>query len=686
MQEQGQWGQQIQLLVSQGQFQQALSQVRARLQQEPGSAFYWLMLGNIWLACEQWPAAQQAFEQALQSAPDEAGIWSNLGWAQARQLDFEAAAAAYARALRLEPNLPEAWSNLASLQLSQGQYQAAQTSLVRCLALAPQYYPALLLQGRLHLLQDDRPAAIQWLQRLCTAWPQQHEAWRDLSCLQLEAGQLSLAEQTLRQGLPQVAFKAELQMLLGRISGWQGDVEVARVCYAQALQIRPDPLWQFVAATGHPETWFCEAPEAQQKYLDHLAQIFALQSRRPLAPARYLQDGFWLNIDTLWHLAYFTRSNLLPYKQAYAACFARPETPTHSPVTTRTTKEPLHLGVVVTARHEGIFCQLALGLLQALTAHQIQVTFFCRPDPILSRYPAASVQAPAATLMGLAAQIQQAGVDILYHWEVGSDSRNAFLPLLNPAPVQLTSWGTPVTTGLPTLDYYLSSTLLEPPDAQNHYSETLICLATLPGWLVKTAPPPPADADLHLPAGRLYACLQNPLKLSPDFAETLQVIVRQDPEAHILLLQSRSAWVTQRAQRLFAAASERIHWLPLMPRERYLQVLQQANVVLDTFFYSGGQTTDDALSLGLPIVTLPGNSARSRLCAGRYLQMQIHDALAQDPTHYVQLALAIARRDPAACPLRQAIAAKQDQLFAQERTVSELAEVLWQVAREKNVR
>ncbi|MBF2052190.1 MAG: tetratricopeptide repeat protein [Candidatus Sericytochromatia bacterium] len=686
MQEQMRWSQQIQRLVSQGEFQQALNLVRARLQQEPESAFYWLMLGNIWLACEQWPAAQQAFEQALQYAPDEAGLWSNLGWARARQLDAEAAAAAYARALQLEANLPEAWSNLASLQLSQGQYPAARISLARCLALVPQYYPALLLQSRLALLQGDAPAAIQVLQRLCAAWPQQHEAWRDLSCLQLEAGQLDLAEQTLRQGLPQVAFKAELQMLLGRLAGWQGNLEAANACYAQALQTRSDPLWQFVAAIGHPEIWFAEAPEAQQKYLDHLAQILALQRQQPLAPFRYLQDGFWLNIDTLWHLAYFTRGNLLQYKQAYAACFARPETPPHFPVKPWNPQNLLHLGVVVTARHEGIFCQLALGLLQALTAHQIQVTFFCKPDPILSRYPAASVQLPAATLTGLAAQIQQAGVDILYHWEVGSDSRNAFLPLLNPAPVQLTSWGTPVSTGLPTLDYYLSSTLLEPPDAQNHYSEQLICLETLPGWLVKTAPPPAADEDLHLPVGRLYVCLQNPLKLSPGFAEALQAIVRQDPEAQILLLQSRSPWVTQRAQRLFATVSERIHWLPLMSRERYLQVLQQAQVVLDPFFYSGGQTTDDALSLGLPIVTLPGDSARSRLCAGRYLQMQLHDALARDPAHYVQLALAIARRDPAVCPLRQAIAAKQDQLFAQERTVAELAEVLCQLAREKQVR
>ena len=75
--------------------------------------------------------------------------------------------------------------------------------------------------------------------------------------------------------------------------------------------------------------------------------------------------------------------------------------------------------------------------------------------------------------------VRAARLDVLYYWEIGTDSANYFLPFQRLAPVQCTSWGIQVTSGIPTVDYYLSSALVEPDDATSHYSETLLLADTL---------------------------------------------------------------------------------------------------------------------------------------------------------------------------------------------------------------
>ena len=70
--------------------------------------------------------------------------------------------------------------------------------------------------------------------------------------------------------------------------------------------------------------------------------------------------------------------------------------------------------------------------------------------------------------------------DLLYYWEVGSDTTNYLLPHMRLAPIQCTGWGVPVTSGVPTVDYYLSSRALEAGSNADDYTELLINLEALP--------------------------------------------------------------------------------------------------------------------------------------------------------------------------------------------------------------
>src|SRR5262249_35795987 len=83
--------------------------------------------------------------------------------------------------------------------------------------------------------------------------------------------------------------------------------------------------------------------------------------------------------------------------------------------------------------------------------------------------------------------------DVLYHWQVGSDSFNYFLPCARPATIQVASWGPHVPSGAPPLDSPLSSELIEPPGSEASYTEPLVRLSPLPTYQPPILrPDPPA--------------------------------------------------------------------------------------------------------------------------------------------------------------------------------------------------
>ena len=92
--------------------------------------------------------------------------------------------------------------------------------------------------------------------------------------------------------------------------------------------------------------------------------------------------------------------------------------------------------------------------------------------------------------------------------------------------------------------------------------------------------------------------------------------------------------------------AQRIGFRRFAPKEEFLSLLQEADCVLDPFYFSGGVTTYVALSLGVPVVTLPADLLRSRMTAGIYAQAGVEGCVARSPEHFVELALGLAA-DPA---------------------------------------
>lgn len=255
-------------------------------------------------------------------------------------------------------------------------------------------------------------------------------------------------------------------------------------------------------------------------------------------------------------------------------------------------------------------------------------------------------------------RLQDLQLDLLFITDVGM---NPVLPMLltrRCAPVQVTGWGFPRTSGFPTIDYYLSGDLVEPAHGQEHYSETLVRLSGLPcRFLSDNLAIAPEAAQMgreyfllprELP---LVGCLQTTWKLHPDFDAVLERIARAVPDCLFVFLAPRypelGEPLLRRLQRAAPLAAERLVLLAEPARPEYRVLAGSLDVLLDTPHFGSGISFYDAISTGTPIVTMEGPFLRSRFVAGGYRLMQLEDPpIAADPAAMADLTIALLR-DPA---------------------------------------
>jgi predicted O-linked N-acetylglucosamine transferase (SPINDLY family) len=241
-------------------------------------------------------------------------------------------------------------------------------------------------------------------------------------------------------------------------------------------------------------------------------------------------------------------------------------------------------------------------------------------------------------------------LDVLFYPDIGMASSTYFLAFSRLASVQATSWGHPDTSGLDTMDYYVSAAGNEPGEADEYYAERLVRLDRLPCFYYRTPAtsiPKLSKAELGLPESvTLYGCPQNLFKIHPDFDTVLAAIAKGDPTGHLVLPEGRhSSWnelVKARWGKDFPFLNERVVFLPRMSWDRFMAMMAQMDVLLDPLHFGSGNTFYDAMVTGTPVVTWPGRFARGRNVAAAYRQMGVAGApVVADLKDYAPLALAL---------------------------------------------
>jgi predicted O-linked N-acetylglucosamine transferase (SPINDLY family) len=278
------------------------------------------------------------------------------------------------------------------------------------------------------------------------------------------------------------------------------------------------------------------------------------------------------------------------------------------------------------------------------------------------------------------AQIASLELDILFYQDIGLEPFSYFLACARLAPVQCVSFGHPDTTGIPNMDYFISSDLYELGDAAQHYSERLVRLHDLPTLAYYYRPerrtPHRTRTEFGLREGEhLYLCPQTLFKLHPDFDRLFGGILARDERGRVLLIAANCAEWSMRLQRRFVrqlgGLSDRIQFVPPLSFDDFLQLLSVVDVVLDTIHFNGMNTSLEAFSVGTPVITLPGQLQRSRHTQAMYRAMGIEDCVAGSEESYIDIAVGVATNQDKQRELRSLIMQRSDVLFEDPRVVSQ---------------
>lgn len=247
---------------------------------------------------------------------------------------------------------------------------------------------------------------------------------------------------------------------------------------------------------------------------------------------------------------------------------------------------------------------------------------------------------------------------VLVYPEIGMDRITYELAALRLAPVQCNGLGHPSTAGLPTIDFALSGALLDNPEGQNQYTETLVSLPNFAAYYEPLRPFATGDrgrASFGLREGAaLYWVGHQTATFLPQHDDIYARIAEQVPDCQMVFIEARGesakAAFRERIGRAFSARglsfSSHGVMLPTLQPHEFAAVTALMDVGLDTIGWSGCNTTLETLRADVPVVTLPGSRTRTRHAFAFLTMMGVTETIAESSDDFVEIAVRLGN-DPA---------------------------------------
>jgi predicted O-linked N-acetylglucosamine transferase (SPINDLY family) len=677
-----------------GNLQLAVKRLRTCLQQRPQHAEAQNNLGVALRRLDRHAEALSAFRGAMAARENYVEAAYNLGLTLETVGDEAGAARTYEDALRWRGTYVEAAINLGNLRRRQGRHSDALALLELAQRLAPDRAQT---NGNLALILIDveRFADAASSARAAIAIePDTPQWWRALGVAQRLQRDLENAIASLRRAVELAPRDESAAFELGLALQDAGAVDEARSIYAKtrASGAMAERL-RWTDALSLPSVYADETQVdlERRRFADCLGQI---SERLRLSTAQEIGAAYEAACGVAPFLLHYQPRDNTDLQCRFGDLVSRvmaaaaPDLVDPCSWSARAHGGRVRVGIVSSHLTQHSVARYFSELIVGLDPQRFDVRVWyggVRRDAS-TEYIASRVGQFAeagADAVDVARRIRAAELDVLVYPEIGMDPRHQAMAALRLAPVQCALYGHPATSGLPNIDFFISGAALEPPDAQRHYRERLVCLPGI-GTRPQRSPAIGDGAwfDAVAAGAPLLLCLQNFIKLEPSFDATLARIAASSG-ARIGLI-PRNPPLTERfrtrIERAFVALgvdpARHLRFLPVQTHADFLAGIARAPLVLDPPSFSGGATSLDAFSVGTPVLTRDGPMARGRQSAAMLRMMGIDDLIADSEEHYVTTAVAFVRDDARRELMRQRIEQRQSLLFDDDRAVTAFADFL----------
>jgi len=597
----------------------AMELIRKSIALHPNNPEAHSNLGEACRSAGRLDEAIGAFRHGLELRPDSPEIHNNLGNALREQGRLDEAIAACRRALELKPGLPQACNNLGNALKAGGRFDEALAAYRRALELKPDSPEIHNNLGNVLRERGRLDEAVAAFRRALQLQPDLPEAHNDLGNALLDRGQLDEAVAAFHRALDLKPHFPGALNNLGNALKDQGELDKAIATFRRAIEIKPDDASAYsnlvLTLHYHPaadeRTISEERQRLNRQFGDPLKQ-FVLPHANDRTPDRPLRIGY-VSRDFRNHVV---GRNLIPL-------FAN-----HDP------------------SHFEILCYSDV----------------VKPDQLTEEFRRRSGQ--WRSVVGVSDEalsniIRQDGVDILVDLSQYTAGNRLAVFARQPAPVQVSFAGYPESTGLEAIAHRISDRYLEtgPANEQCGSKEQLYLIESF--WCYD---PCGLDVEVNrLPAGKTggvtFGCLNNFCKINERVLSLWGRVLGKVIDARLLVLSAAGSHRQRTLETLRRAGVEasRVEFADYRPRREYLELYHRLDIVLDTFPYNGHTTSLDALWMGVPVVSLAGNTPVSRAGLSQLTNLGLPELVAHSESEYVGIAESLARDTPRLARLRSTL-------------------------------
>lgn len=655
--------------------------------------------GVILAANGRFAEALSCFEEALALQPGFLEARGNLARSLRSLGRVDDAVSQFDAVLQSAPQAVAVHFELAATLETTGEIARAEQHYKQAIELQPRFFEAHLHLARLLQARNRTLEALDYAARAVTVRPDSAGAHNNLGNVLRALGR---AEPAIAQYGEALRIDPKLVMAhynCGLALRSQARIEEAREHFARAFALQPEALEAELALcmAELPPLYesSAEIDERRSAYARRLAGLAADVEKAGM-PARLADE---IGSHQPFYLSYQGRNDR-ELQSAYGALACRvmaarydvpplPKAPAPG--------EPIRIGIV-----SGFFRQHSnwkipiKGWLKMLDRERFSLFGYHTSSEqdaetaIAAKLCSRFVQGPRS-LDAWRQTILDDAPHVLLYPEVGMDKVSAQLAAQRLATVQCCSWGHPVTSGFPTLDYFISSDLMEPADAEAHYSERLVRLPNLSIYYEPIdVPSVEVDrAELGLrPGAVIYWCSQSLPKYLPQYDEVFSRIAAAVPGCQFTFIEFGSGEAVtrrfrERLDRAFAAlglaASDYCVFLPRLSVERFGAAIAHCDVVLDSIGWSGCNSILESLAHDRPIVTYAGDMMRGRHSAAILQMMGLSETIAHSLDDYVAIASSVGQDRAKRVSLSSQIAASKHRVYRDRQCIAALEAFLERV-------
>ena len=654
------------VLANQKNFDKAITNYKKSIEINPNYAEGHNNLGGVLYKLGKFNKAIDSYQRAIKIKPDFAEAYNNLGLAFKELGKFSEAIDSYQRAIKINPNYAEAYNNLGLTSEELGKFSEAIDSYQRAIKINPNYAEAYNNLGITFNMIGKFNKAIDSYQRAIKIKPDFAEAYNNLGNVYDVNEKIDEAILNYKKAIKINANFAEAYSNLGHLLKEVGKVDEAKDYDNKLLSLKPDDI-------DHKINTILSITPVVNSVED--INFFRNEYKKGLESLKKYQyftekPGDNINLN-FFHLSYHDKENL-ELLQNTSDLFKQvmPNINYVSKnIDKRKKQKKIKIGFVSEFLTRHTVGKLFGGLIKNIDRKKFEAIIFHTHKTKKSLLKN-EIDNSSDKVIDLSnrikeqhVQIEKEDLDIIFYPEIGMSSTIYFLAFARLAPVQITSWGHPETTGINTIDYFLSSTLLEPNNTKRKYSERLICLSQFPLYYEppKNLGPLKNRKDLKLPENvRLYGCPQSLFKLHPNFDVILAKILLRDPEGYIVLIgrgNKEKYWseiLRKRWSQNFSILNKKVLFTDKLSLLEFISLCKCVDVLLDPVHFGGGNSFLESMLVGTPSITMPGTHLKTNITAAAYKQMKIlNPPIVQSSKEYVNLAVKLAQDSKKNISLRE---------------------------------